>query len=136
MREELVEEMKAKVAANCGMTLGVDQVKEVLAELTSAETVQSAALGAETIAASIPPKTNEVEAAILAEAHTLEFTPMIQEKSGPLPESFPGRHALAGAGINTFAQVRKARDSKEGLTGLTGIGDATATAIEEALNVS
>lgn len=119
MRSELIEDMKAKVTANCGMTLTVDEVKEVLAELASPEAVQSAALGVETIAASIPPET--------------EIEPVTVEQNGPLPETFPGRHVLAGAGINTFAQLRKARDSKEGLTGLTGIGDATAAAIEKEL---
>lgn len=61
IRAELIEEMKAKVTANCGMTLDVGDVKEILAELTSPETVQSVALGVETIAASIPPEP-EIEA--------------------------------------------------------------------------
>jgi hypothetical protein len=54
-------------------------------------------------------------------------------KPGKLPEDFPGHQALADAGINTFARARKQRDSKDGLTGVPGIGDATATKIEEAL---
>ncbi len=54
-------------------------------------------------------------------------------KQGKLPEDFPGRVALGEANINTFAQARKQRDSKDGLTGVPGIGAATATKIEEAL---
>lgn len=54
-------------------------------------------------------------------------------KQGKLPEDFPGHAALAEAGINTFAQARKQRDSKDGLTGVAGIGEATAAKIEEAL---
>lgn len=52
---------------------------------------------------------------------------------GRLPEGFPSRQALAGAGINTFSQLRKARDAEGGLTAVTGIGDASAAKIEEAL---
>lgn len=132
MRDELVEEMKAKVTANCGMTLDVNDVKEILAELASPEAVQSAARGVDTIAASIPPEPEEVD----EEAEVEHVEHAETEQKGPLPEGFPGRHALAGAGINTFAQLRKARASKEGLTGLTGIGDATAKAIEEELDVN
>lgn len=143
MNADLIEEMKAKITANCGMALTADETKEVLAALTSPETVQESALGVSTVAASIVP--SDAERAIMEAAHSVEFAPMIAEETeeeseepkpeqkGPLPDDFPGRAALAGAGINTFAQLHKARDSKEGLTGLTGVGEATATKIEEAL---
>lgn len=128
IRIELIEEMKAKVSANCGMALTLDETKEVLAALTSPEVVQAAAPGAASIAGGI--------ADLVAGAGAVQVVtdkPTAEQK-GPLPEDFPGRAALAGAGINTFAQLRKARDSKEGLTGVTGVGAATAAAIEEALN--
>lgn len=50
--------------------------------------------------------------------------------NGPLPDGFPGRAKLADAGINTYAQVRKAED---GLEQIEGIGPQTATQIREAL---
>ena len=49
--------------------------------------------------------------------------------SGPLPDDFPGRSALADAGINTYAQLRKVDD----VTDLPGVGPATAAKIAEAL---
>ncbi len=58
---------------------------------------------------------------------------MSELKQGHLPDDFPGRAALAEADINTYAQTRKQRDSEEGLTGVPGIGKATATKIEERL---
>lgn len=128
MLTNLIEEMKAKIAASVGMSLTFDETKEVLAALTSPETVAASAQGIEAKQETLP-------VAVSEPAESTETEPAeVAEQKGPLPEDFPGRHALAGAGINTFAQVRKARDSKEGLTGLTGVGDATAKAIEEALN--
>lgn len=52
-----------------------------------------------------------------------------EPKSGRLPDDFPGRTALEGAGINTFAQLRKAD-----LTNVSGVGAATQAKIEAALN--
>lgn len=50
--------------------------------------------------------------------------------NGPLPDDFPGRTNLAKAGINTYAQARKAED---GLEQIEGIEPQTATQIREAL---
>jgi len=50
-------------------------------------------------------------------------------KKGKLPDDFPGHSALAGNGITTYAQLRKAGD----VTSLTGIGPATAEKIAAAL---
>lgn len=47
----------------------------------------------------------------------------------PLPDTFPGKQALAEAGITTYEQVRALDD----LTKIAGIGAATAAKIEEAL---
>lgn len=55
------------------------------------------------------------------------------EKTGALPDDFPGRVALEAAGIDTYEEVH-AQIAGDGLTALDGIGDATATKIEEALN--
>lgn len=49
---------------------------------------------------------------------------------GQLPDDFPGRAKLADAGINTYAQARKA---EEGLEQIEGIGPQTATQIRAAL---
>ena len=57
--------------------------------------------------------------------------PESEPPSGKLPDDFPGHAALADAGITTFAQARKQRDSSEGLKGVPGVGDATAAKIEE-----
>lgn len=120
MLNDLIEEMKAKIAANCGMALTLEETKEVLAALTSPAVVVASAPGVEAKKETLPePVPEEEETA---------------EKNGLLPDDFPGRTALAGAGINTFAQARKARDSEEGLTGIVGVGEVTAKAIEEALN--
>jgi hypothetical protein len=51
---------------------------------------------------------------------------------GKLPEDFPGRAALEAGGVTTYAQVRKLRDG-DGLTSVAGVGDATASQIEEAI---
>jgi len=135
MLTDLIEEMKAKVSANCGMLMSVEEVKEVLAALTSPAEVRAAALGVEAKKETLPPAEDEsVADGDLASDDEPDPSDEPQPKKGPLPDDFPGRAALAGAAINTFAQVRKARDSKEGLKGITGIGDATANAIEEALS--
>jgi len=52
-----------------------------------------------------------------------------EDLKGKLPEDFPGHAALAEAGINTYAQLRKAGD----VTEVSGIGPATAKKIAEAL---
>lgn len=121
MLTEIFEEMKAKIAANCGMSLTLEETKEVLAALTSSAVVAASAPGVEAKKETLPPDESEGAEEVV-------------EQKGPLPEDFPGRAALADAGINTFAQARKARDSEEGLTGITGVGDVTAKAIEEALS--
>mgnify|MGYP003577716263 CR=1 FL=1 len=54
-----------------------------------------------------------------------------EELKGKLPEDFPGHAALSEAGINTFAQLRKAGD----VTEISGIGPATAAKIAERLAV-
>jgi hypothetical protein len=51
------------------------------------------------------------------------------KKTGPLPDDFPGRAALAEAKINTYAQLRAAGDP----TTIPGIGEATAEKIAEAM---
>lgn len=131
--DDLIEEMKAKVTANCGMTMTVEETKEILAALTSPEAVAESAPGVEAKKETLPPELPAVEPD--AEPVIEDDPPAedIPEKKGALPDDFPGRNALAGAGINTFTQARKARDSKEGLTGIAGVGDATARSIEEAL---
>lgn len=48
---------------------------------------------------------------------------------GKLPADFPGHAALEAAGITTYGQLRKVSD----LTTITGIGEATASKIEEAM---
>lgn len=48
---------------------------------------------------------------------------------GSLPDDFPGRAALADAGVNTFTQLRKFGD----VTEIAGIGPATAEKIATAL---
>ena len=53
-----------------------------------------------------------------------------EDLKGKLPEDFPGHAALAEAGINTYAQLRKAGD----VTEVSGIGPATAKKITEALS--
>lgn len=122
MLNDLIEEMRAKIAASCGMALTLEETKEVLAALalTSPDVVAASAPGVEAKKETLPEPVPEEEEAT--------------EKKGSLPDDFPGRAALAGAGINTFAQARKARDSEEGLTGIIGVGDVTAEAIKEALN--
>lgn len=130
MSNDFIEELKAKVTANCGMALTPAEAKELLGLLTSPETVAASAPGVEAKKETLPAEDAKI-------VHPEDFgakTSVTEEKKGPLPDNFPGRAALAGAGINTFAQARKARDSEEGLTGITGVGDATAKAIKEALN--
>jgi len=67
--------------------------------------------------------TEDVEAA--AEAPQLK---------GKLPEDFPHHSLLAEAGINTYAQVRKAQNA--GWEDVAGIGEGRAADIAEALNQS
>lgn len=57
---------------------------------------------------------------------------MPADLNGPLPDDFPGRSALADAGINTYAQLRAAGD----VTEIAGIGAATDAKITEALKGS
>lgn len=71
-----------------------------------------------------------------AEAESTEEAPtevgvveVPEDLKGKLPEDFPGHAALAEAGINTYAQLRKAGD----VTEVAGIGPATAKKIAEAL---
>ncbi len=49
--------------------------------------------------------------------------------TGPLPDDFPGRAALADAHINTYAQIRKIDDPST----IPGVGEATADKIADAL---
>jgi hypothetical protein len=51
---------------------------------------------------------------------------------GKLPEDFPGYAAFVAAGHTTYAKVRRLRDGGK-LTSVSGIGDATAAQVEEAL---
>jgi hypothetical protein len=51
---------------------------------------------------------------------------------GALPDDFPGRSALSDAGVNTYAQLRKAGD----VTALPGIGSATEAKIAAALDAA
>jgi len=52
-------------------------------------------------------------------------------KQGKLPEDFPHRAALEAAGINTYAQARKAHES--GFADVHGIGEAKGNEIGDAL---
>lgn len=51
---------------------------------------------------------------------------------GPLPDDFPGRAALADAGITSYGKLRRVDD----LTSIAGIGDVTAGEIKAALGES
>ena len=53
-------------------------------------------------------------------------------KKGKLPDDFPGHTALSEAGINTYAQLRRAGD----VTEIPGIGPATAEKIAAELGES
>ena len=55
-------------------------------------------------------------------------TPPTGTRRGPLPDDFPGRAALAEAGVNTYGQLRRVSD----LTAIPGIGKATAEKITAA----
>lgn len=57
-----------------------------------------------------------------------------EPQKGPLPEDFPGRTALEGAGINTYNQLRKAREHEDWPKNVPGVGQATADKIDAALN--
>jgi|SRR6185369_3265741 len=57
-----------------------------------------------------------------------------ESPKGKLPADFPSHDLLHDAGINTYGQLIKQRDSEEGLEGVDGIGPALAKKIEEALN--
>lgn len=105
MDENVRLELLAKAEGNLPMTLTAEEVRQVVGLFPKAE----------------PP----------AEVAPVEDEPA-KPKQGNLPDDFPGRAALADAGINTFAQVRKQRDG-EGLTAVAGIGEATARKIDEAL---
>jgi hypothetical protein len=52
--------------------------------------------------------------------------------TGQLQDGFPGKAALEEAGHNTYAKVRKLRDQDK-LLDVPGIGEATASHIQEAL---
>lgn len=121
---EIIEEMKAKVTDNCGMSLTAEEVKTILAALTSPAVAQENAAGVAAIAATVPPE-SAIESADLIEETA--------EPKGKLPDTFPGHAVLSAAGINTYAQLRKQMQSKDGLTAIPGVGDTTAERIEEAL---
>lgn len=53
--------------------------------------------------------------------------------TGKLPADFPSHDLLHDAGINTYSQLFKQRNSEEGLKGIVGIGPVTAAKIEEEL---
>lgn len=52
---------------------------------------------------------------------------------GPLPDDFPGHDVLHDAGINTYGQLFKQRDSDEGLIGVPKVGPALVSKIQERL---
>lgn len=56
----------------------------------------------------------------------------VEQLKGKLPDGFPGKAALVEAGYDTYAKTRKLHESGE-LTSVLGIGEATASSIEEAL---
>jgi hypothetical protein len=58
-------------------------------------------------------------------------TPDAGDLRGQLPEDFPGKAALAEAGINTYGQLRKYTGD---LTEISGIGPATAEKIKDAIS--
>jgi len=58
-------------------------------------------------------------------------TPNAGELRGQLPEDFPGKAALAEAGINTYGQLRKYTGD---FTDIAGIGPATAEKIKDAIS--
>lgn len=57
----------------------------------------------------------------------------IEPPKGKLPADFPSHDVLHEAGINTYGQLFKQRDSEEGLEGVPNIGPSTAAKIEERL---
>ena len=61
-------------------------------------------------------------------------SPDKEPPKGKLPADFPSRDLLHAAGINTYGQLFKQRDSDEGLQGVDGIGPALAEKIEERLS--
>lgn len=64
MLTNLIEEMKAKIAANCGMAMTLEETKAVLAALTSPDVVVASAQGVEAKKETLPkaePKGEPVE---------------------------------------------------------------------------
>ena len=79
----------------------------------------------------------EHEDTVIPSPNPEDVDPLKDEEDAPkgkLPPDFPSHDLLHEAGINTYGQLIKQRDSEEGLEGIAGIGPATAKKIEEALN--
>ena len=133
MINEIIDEMKAKMSARCGMNLTAEETREVLTALTSAAEVQASLRAVEFVPSDEIAVSEEPEAKSEVAEISEVAEPPKEELKGHLPQTFPGFDALAEAGINTYHQVRKQRDSEEGLIAVAGIGPATAAHIEEAL---